>query len=82
MTDIYRGALENTQLQDNLADFNLHCLVARALGGKQLCTSKVQVQDPDDLKGMEYRRERQRFLFLLSAAPVRSLCLMPIIIPV
>ena len=52
MTDIYRGALENTQLQDNLADFNLHCLVARALGGKQLCTSKVQVKTPDDLKGM------------------------------
>lgn len=52
MTDIYRGALENTQLQDNLADFNLHCLVARALGGKQLCTSKVQVKSPDDLKGM------------------------------
>lgn len=52
MTDIYRSALENTQLQDNLAQYNLHCLVARALGGKQLCTSNVQVKTPDDLKGL------------------------------
>lgn len=52
MTDIYRGALEDTAIQDNLAQYNLHCLVARALGGKQLCTSKVQVKSPDDLKGM------------------------------
>lgn len=52
MTDIYRGVLENSDLQDNLAQYNLHCLVARALGGKQLCTSKVQVKTPDDLKGM------------------------------
>ena len=52
MTDIYRGALENTQIQYNLAQYNLHCLVARALGGKQLCTSKVQVKSPADLKGM------------------------------
>lgn len=52
MTDIYRSALENTAIQDNLADYNLHCLAVRALGGKQLCTSKVQVKAPDDLKGM------------------------------
>lgn len=52
MTDIYRSALENTAIQDNLAEYNLHCLAVRALGGKQLCTSKIQVKTPDDLKGM------------------------------
>lgn len=52
MTDIYRGAMEETQLQDNLAEYNLHCLAVRALGGKQLCTSKVKVTTPEDLKGM------------------------------
>lgn len=52
MTDIYRAALADTDLQDNLAQYNLHCLVARALGGKQLCTSKVQVKTPADLAGM------------------------------
>ena len=52
MTDIYRAALNDTALQDNLAQYNLHCLVARALGGKQLCTSKIQVKTPEDLKGM------------------------------
>lgn len=52
MTDIYRSTLENTAIQDNLADYNLRCIAIRALGGKQLCTSKVQVLSPDDLKGM------------------------------
>lgn len=52
MTDIYRAALDKTPLQDNLKQFNLHCLAVRALGGKQLCTSKVQVKTPNDLKGM------------------------------
>lgn len=52
MTDIYRGALGETEIQDNLAQYNLHCLAVRALGGKQLCTSKVLVKSPEDLKGM------------------------------
>lgn len=51
MTDIYRSALENTDIQDNLAQYNLHCLAVRALGGKQLCTSKAQIKTPADLKG-------------------------------
>jgi len=52
MTEIYRDALNNTAIQDNLAQYNLHCLVARALGGKQLCTAKKQVKTPADLKGL------------------------------
>lgn len=52
MTDIYRSALEETAIQDNLAEYNLRCIAVRALGGKQLCTSKVQVLSPDDLKGL------------------------------
>ncbi len=52
MTDIYRSAVENTDFQENLAQFNLHCLDVNSLGGKVLCTSKKQVHTPDDLKGM------------------------------
>lgn len=52
MTDIYRSALDNTDFQDNLSQYNMRCLVVRALGGKQLCTSKKLVTKPEDLKGM------------------------------
>ncbi len=51
MTTIYRSALENTQIQENLAKFNTHCLTVRAYGGKQLATNKM-VTRPDDFKGM------------------------------
>ncbi|RGX57029.1 hypothetical protein DWV16_01555 [Anaerotruncus sp. AF02-27] len=51
MTNIYRSALEKTQIQENLAKFNTYCLTVRAYGGKQLATNKM-VTRPDDLKGM------------------------------
>lgn len=52
MTDIYRSALENTDIQENLAQYNMRCIAVRALGGKQLCTSDKLVTTPDDLRGM------------------------------
>lgn len=52
MTQIYRDALANTALQENLAQYNLHCVAIRALGGKVLATSKTLVKSPADLKGM------------------------------
>lgn len=52
MTEVYRNAVENTEFQKNLEQYNMYCLTARALGGKQLATASKLVTTPDDLKGM------------------------------
>lgn len=52
MTKIYREAVANTQFQENLEQYNMYCLTARALGGKQLATASKLVTHPEDLAGM------------------------------
>lgn len=52
MTEIYREALEKTDLQKNLAKYGSMILSVRAYGGKQLHTSKILVKTPEDLKGL------------------------------
>jgi len=49
---LYRDILENTQIQENLAKYNLYCLTVSSYGGKALVTSKKLVKTPEDLKGM------------------------------
>lgn len=52
MTSIYRRTLTETPIQENLEQYNMHCLTIRALGGKQLITSKKLITSPADLKGL------------------------------
>lgn len=52
MTNVYRQALEATDLQKNLAKYGSMILAVRAYGGKQLHTNKRVVKTPGDLKGL------------------------------
>lgn len=53
MTEVYRTALEKTDMQKNLAKYGAMILAVRAYGGKQLHLTKGVVKTPGDLKGLK-----------------------------